>query len=134
MSDPVDNATPSVETVFGPLGGAIVRIVLLRGESSVGDVVEVLETTRGRRPAYTTVMTVMSRLHENGVLRRSKVGRGYRYRASADEARLVARMSGRAVDELIRRYGTAALRQFAERVNELEPELRDRLIHLASGK
>ena len=79
-------------------------------------------------------MTVMGRLYERGVLQRSKVGRQYVYRPAADEVRLVDAMSERAVDELIGRYGTAALRQFAEHLQHLDPELRAQLIELASRR
>jgi len=114
---------PAIENVLGPLGGAIARIVLEQGEATIASVVEALAEAQ-RRPAYTTVMTVMGRLYERGVLLRLKVGRQYVYRPATDEVRLVDALSGRAVDELIGRYGTAALRQFAQRLQDLDPELR----------
>jgi hypothetical protein len=40
--------------------------------------------------------------------------------------------TGRAVDQLLARYGTLALREFAERLGELDPQLRGELIKLAS--
>lgn len=125
--------SPAIESVLGPLGGAIARIVFERGEATVGDVVEAL-AAKGRRPAYTTVMTVMSRLSERGVLRRSKTGRQYVYRPAAEEAALLDAMSERAVDDLIGRYGSAALRQFALRLKEVDPDLRAQLIELASRR
>ena len=79
-------------------------------------------------------MTVMSRLSERGVLRRSKVGRQYVYRPAADEAVLLDAMSERAVDDLIGRYGSAALRQFALRLKDVDPDLRAQLIKLASRR
>lgn len=41
--------------------------------------------------AYTTVVTVLSRLHEKGLLDRVKQGRSFAYLAVSDEARLTAR-------------------------------------------
>lgn len=41
--------------------------------------------------AYTTVVTIMSRLHAKGVLTRVKVGRAYAYAPVADEPGLAAR-------------------------------------------
>lgn len=124
---------PAIESVLGPLGGVVTRIVFEQEEATVGDVLEAL-ATKGRRPAYTTVMTVMSRLTERGVLRRSKAGRQYVYRPAADEAALVDAMTERAVDDLIGRYGSAALRQFAIRLKDLDPDLRAQLIELASRR
>lgn len=125
--------SPAIESVLGPLGGAIARIVFVQGEATVGQVVEAI-AAKGRRPAYTTVMTVMSRLSERGVLRRSRTGRQYVYRPAAEEAALLDAMSERAVDDLIGRYGSAALRQFALRLKAVDPDLRVQLIKLASRR
>jgi len=42
----------------------------------------------GRKPklAYTTVMTVMARLADKGILSRRREGRGYVYEATAEDA------------------------------------------------
>jgi predicted transcriptional regulator len=41
--------------------------------------------------AYTTVVTILFRLHEKGVLDRERAGRAYRYTPVADEPGLAAR-------------------------------------------
>ncbi|MBF8290079.1 MAG: transcriptional repressor, CopY family [Chloroflexi bacterium] len=81
--------------------------------------------------AYTTIMTVMGRLHERGVLTRERRGRQFVYRASAPEADLVDQLSRQAVDRLVDRYGTAALRHFAVRLADLDAATRERLVALA---
>jgi predicted transcriptional regulator len=48
--------------------------------------------------AYTTVVTILSRLHEKGVADREKKGRSYRYRAVDDEAGLAARRMTKVLD------------------------------------
>lgn len=123
--------TPGLEDVLGPLAAAIVREVTARGGASVADVVEGLRRTQPRDHAYTTIMTVMGRLHEKGVLERELRGRQYIYRPAAPEVELVDRLSGLAVDRVIERYGSAALRRFAVRLADLDPETRRRLAALA---
>ena len=123
--------TPRFEDVLGPLAAVILREVADRGEASVADVVVGLRQTQHREHAYTTIMTVMSRLHEKGVLTRERRGRGYVYRPAAPEPELIDRLSGVAVDRLVDRYGTAALRHFAVRLADLDPESRRRLAALA---
>lgn len=123
--------TPQFEDVLGPLAAAIVREVGARGEASVADVVEALRRSQRREHAYTTVMTVMSRLHEKDVLARERRGRQYIYRPAAPEPELIDRLSGLAVDRLVDRYGTAALRHFAVRLADLDPKTRQRLAALA---
>jgi predicted transcriptional regulator len=53
---------------------------------SPGDVREQI----GDDLAYTTVMTILSRLHDKGVVRRERVGRAYLYTPALDEADLAA--------------------------------------------
>src|SRR5438270_1791552 len=57
------------------------------GEATVRDVHAALATTRPR--AYTTIMTILDRLAQKGVVERQKTGRAWLYKAhlSADQAR-----------------------------------------------
>lgn len=60
------------------------------GEGTVRDIHAALAASRPR--AYTTVMTIMDRLAQKGIVARRKVGRAFLYQPmlSADEARLNA--------------------------------------------
>ena len=122
---------PRFEDVLGPLAAAIVREVLVRGETGVGDVVEGLRQSQPREHAYTTIMTVMSRLHEKGILTRELRGRQYIYRPAAPEDELIDRLSEAAVDQVLDRYGTAAFRHFVVKLGDLDPDTRKRLAALA---
>jgi predicted transcriptional regulator len=57
------------------------------GEATVRQIQEALRPTRPR--AYTTIMTILDRLAQKGIVRRRKLGRAWVYRAgiSADQAR-----------------------------------------------
>jgi predicted transcriptional regulator len=48
--------------------------------------------------AYTTVMTVLGRLHEKGILHRKRVGRAYCYAPIRDAAEITARQMQRLLD------------------------------------
>ena len=48
--------------------------------------------------AYTTVVTILSRLHGKGVLDRRKAGRSFRYAPADDQAGLAARRLARMLD------------------------------------
>ncbi|GAA2752806.1 MULTISPECIES: BlaI/MecI/CopY family transcriptional regulator [Kitasatospora] len=48
--------------------------------------------------AYTTVMTILSRLHAKGAVSRARAGRSYRWRAAADAAGLAALRMRRVLD------------------------------------
>jgi len=60
------------------------------GEGTVREIHRQLVMTRPR--AYTTVLTIMDRLAQKGIVTRRKVGRAFRYQAnlSAEQARLKA--------------------------------------------
>ena len=57
------------------------------GEATVRQIQQALRPTRPR--AYTTIMTILDRLAQKGIVQRRKAGRAWVYRAnlSADEAR-----------------------------------------------
>lgn len=63
---------------LGPLEAEVMRLVWERGEVQVEDVHQAL--LRSREIAYTTVMTVMTRLTRKGLLTRERRGRAYLYR------------------------------------------------------
>lgn len=117
--------------MLGPLAAPIMRIAWSEREVTVRTVADLLEEETGRQHAYTTVMTILTRLHERGLLDRTKVGRGYVYRPVGDESEVLAAMGERAVDRLLEQYGTAALRRFAQHLSDLDPDLRARLLDLA---
>ena len=72
----------------GELAGQVLGILHAAGEPmSPADVRERL----GGELAYTTVVTILSRLHAKGVLERQRAGRAYRYTPVADEPGLAAR-------------------------------------------
>lgn len=74
---------------------------------------EVLDAVNdGRRPplAYTTVMTVLTRLAERDALHRTKVGKGFRY------APVAADRAGLAVHRVLNDFGDAAVAHFVDHV------------------
>lgn len=118
--------------MFGSLSGAALRLMWREGELSVAETAEQLRGERNQPLAYTTVLTILGRLHDKGLLKRRKVGRHYRYRPTMTQDKAMEHFTGRAVDQLLARYGTLALREFAERLAELDPGLRSELIELAA--
>lgn len=67
---------------FGELQLAVLEVLWDRDEATVADVREVLAPDR--KPAVSTVSTVLSRLEEQGVVHHRREGRRYVYRAVVD--------------------------------------------------
>ncbi|MEV5974957.1 BlaI/MecI/CopY family transcriptional regulator [Streptomyces sp. NPDC051921] len=114
--------------LLGPLGAEILTVLWRAGRPlSVRQVQERLNQGRADPLAYTTVMTVLSRLAARNVLCRSAVGRGFIYEPTvADVAEL-------AVRDVIRDHGVAAVAHFVDQC-QTEPHLRSRLMRLVQGE
>ncbi len=125
MKDTVEGAA----AVLGPLEQRVMARLWQSGSQAVGEVMDALNGSADRQLAYTTVMTILVRLHEKGLVTRQKEGRGYRYTAAVDEASLEAQVGRRELNRLIERYGAASVAGFAAALGE--GDLADRLAQLA---
>jgi predicted transcriptional regulator len=103
-----------------------------RDEVTVRDVLEALNKGRKQR-AYTTIMTIMSRLHRKGVLERERVGKTDVYRPVMSRDEYLDARAKREVDELVADYGDLALAHFARQLHTLDPKRREQLRRLAKG-
>jgi predicted transcriptional regulator len=75
---------------LAPLELECLSVLWPMGEGTVREIHRALAASRPR--AYTTVLTIMDRLEQKGIVARRKLGRAFHYQArlSADEARLKA--------------------------------------------
>jgi predicted transcriptional regulator len=75
---------------LAPLELECLSVLWPMGEGTVRDIHRALTASRPR--AYTTVLTIMDRLEQKGIVTRRKVGKAFHYQArlSAEEARLKA--------------------------------------------
>lgn len=118
----------AVEKVLGPLEGDIMKVVWSAKQPlTVREVLAILNDGRKQQLAYTTVMTVMSRLAEKRVLKREQQGRGFAYAAAVTDA------AGIAVKGVIEDFGEAAVAQFVDAARA-DPKLLRRLEKLLRDK
>ena len=114
--------------LLGPLEARVMAIVWRTHRPvTVRDVVEALGDPQ---PAYTTAMTIMSRLAEKRILRRKPVGKAYAYEARLTEEALLARSAQRSIRRLVEDFGDVALAQFADELDRAKPGTLDRLRRL----
>jgi predicted transcriptional regulator len=76
--------------------------------------------------AYTTVVTILSRLHAKGVLERARAGRAYLYAPVADEPGLAARRMANVLAEEPDRE--AVLARFVSSLSRSDEELLRRML------
>lgn len=101
-------------------------------EVTVRDVLEALNAGPKQR-AYTTIMTIMSRLHRKGLLERERRGKTDLYRPVLTREEYLDARAKREVDELVADYGELALAHFARQLRTLDPKRREQLRKLAKG-
>ncbi|MEO3782609.1 BlaI/MecI/CopY family transcriptional regulator [Actinocorallia sp. B10E7] len=104
-----------------PLGQLEAEVLAAVSVSGPATTAELLSRIPGD-PAYTTINTILFRLHDKGLVTRERDGRQYRYRLAVDEARLVA---DKMHDHL--RYASDSSSVLSQFVDALSPEEVDEL-------
>ena len=105
--------------LFGDLEARVMEIIWQLEEATVGDVLARL----GGEYHYNTVMTVMSRLADKGVLTRWREGRAHVYAPVQDRAEFMALVSRDVAEGLLREFGALAIAQFIDAADAVDPEL-----------
>ena len=116
--------------LLGPLENAVMDRVWKSGPVTVRDIVD--EVGRSRGLAYTTVMTVMVRLHAKGLLQRKREGKTYVYRAAFTQEEHRARISRDLARGLVSQFGDAALVAFSAELDGVDTQHRAALRRLAT--
>lgn len=93
---------------------------------NAGEVRDLLLTRGAGDLAYSTVVTVLSRLHAKGLLERTKQGRSFDYRVVTDPSRLAAQRLRRLLDARTDR--DAVLAHFVGDLSAADAALLRRLI------
>jgi predicted transcriptional regulator len=126
-------ANDSLDRALGLLGRLEARIMRAVWTGQVQEPFTVRDV-RAHTPelAYTTVMTTLRRLADKGLLMAdATVGkRAYDYRPAGSPQVFLAAASQREAQQVLDRYGDAALAAFAARLDALTPQQRKRLEEL----
>lgn len=116
---------------FGHLERDIMRVIWQAGTPVTGHDISA-QLPPGRDIAYTTVITVVDRLRDKGMLTRFRDGRSFRYTATVSEEEYAARLMSQALDALDDR--AKALLHFAGQLDPGEAAaLREALAATESG-
>ncbi|MBI2325428.1 MAG: BlaI/MecI/CopY family transcriptional regulator [Chloroflexi bacterium] len=110
---------------LGSLQSQTLGILSRRGPSTVREVVDAFP--KNERPAYTTAMTILVKLHEKGLTKRTKMGKGYVYEALYTPEELRDRMAGHLVRQLVDDFGDVALAHFASALSAMDRRRLDKL-------
>ena len=118
--------------VLGDLEAEIMECMWDFGSASVREVHECLSGQRDI--AYTTVMTVMSRLAEKGLLRRVQAGRAYVYSPVETRDAFCTNIVKRVLDGFFGGAGKPVLAHFVENLDEADGAELDLLAEIIDQK
>lgn len=119
-----ESADP-VARYLGELQAEVMGIFWRRGDATVREVVTELNARHDL--AYTTVLTLVSRLWSRGLLGREPEGRGFRYHARTSKEAFLGELSDELIDRLIADFGEIAVARLGERLDGLDSQRRRRL-------
>jgi len=114
-----------VARYLGGLQAAVMEIFWRRESATVREVAD--ELNKKRSLAYTTVLTLVSRLWSRGLLEREPEGRGFRYWAAKSRDDFLAELSDELIDRLFADFGAIGVARIGERMNELSAQEKKRL-------
>lgn len=100
---------------LGELENEIMEVMWKLEAASVRDVLKKISSRR--KIAYTTIMTVMCRLFDKGILKRNLDNSGaYVYHAVKTKEQFLANASKKMINNLLSNYGEVAVAQFLNAV------------------
>jgi predicted transcriptional regulator len=106
--------------LLGELEAEVMEALWRREAASIR---EVWEDVRRRRPVvFNTIMTVMNRLVDKGLLRREDRRGNYRYSPRVKRERFLADVTHEVVKALVREFGDIAVAQFIDVLQDVDPE------------
>jgi predicted transcriptional regulator len=89
--------------------------------ATVREVMEACNARADKPRAYTTYMTIMTRLDTKGLLQRKRDGKTDIYRPRLDRATYEERRAAAEVEQLVEQFGDVALMHFARTMDRLDP-------------
>jgi predicted transcriptional regulator len=113
---------------LGELEKQIMDIVWECISCSARDVLNKLETNR--KLAYTTVATILQRLYDKGLLKRTEDKLGYIYSPKVTRESYSKNISHSFLKNFINSFGDTAIASFAESIDKLPPKKREYFLKL----
>lgn len=121
-----------IRKILGDLESDVMESIWEKEKATVRDIHDRLK--KDREIAYTTVMTVMSRLADKGLLEKDKEGAAYVYRPAFSKREFTQSTVIKVIRELLADFTTPAIAGFLDSVTEIDEEKLDELERLIKQK
>ncbi len=120
---------------FGQLESRVMELVWQKGSATVREVHRALRMPRRQKDvAYTTVLTVMSRLHEKRFLTREPEGNAFRYHPTASREEFLAKASLDVFSGLTEDLSGPVMSAFVDKLGANESRRLEELAKLIESK
>ncbi|KQL37042.1 BlaI/MecI/CopY family transcriptional regulator [Psychrobacillus sp. FJAT-21963] len=106
---------------FGPLEAKIMDILWNDVEMTIKDVQQVLDREKGTN--FNTVMTVMNRLVEKGILQKRAEGRSSLYKPVLSRDQFLHTQSKEMTNELMDEFGTVVVSHMLDALEDVDDDL-----------
>lgn len=113
---------------LGPLEQEVMRCVWKSKTCTVREVMEKLN--QKKKLAYTTIMTIMGRLVDKGILTRKSDGLSYTYYPKVSKENFVAKSVHNIFTTAVNSFGQEAVTHFVKEIQKLSPEKREELLKI----
>lgn len=113
---------------LSPLDQEIMNIVWNSGTCSVRAVLE--QIRQEKELAYTTIATILTRLHDKGLLKRSEKNSIVYYSPKISRAEFGKQVAGSFFTNFFESFGDTAIASFADSIEELPKEKKEYLLKL----
>jgi len=118
--------------ILGDLETEIMELAWKKGEITVRQIHDSLYEDRSL--AYTTLMTVTSRLAEKGLLEKVKDGNAFVYRPVYSREEFTQSVVKKVVNELLQDFTASTMSQFVDCLEDVDPDKIDELERLVEEK
>jgi predicted transcriptional regulator len=113
---------------LGELEKQIMDILWKQKECSTRDVLAILE--KDKKLAYTTVATILHRLHVKGLLSREDSASGYIYSPKVSRENYTKNVASSFIKTFINSFGDTAIASFADSIDKLPEKKRNYFLEI----
>ncbi|MFQ5714897.1 MAG: BlaI/MecI/CopY family transcriptional regulator [Candidatus Scalinduaceae bacterium] len=121
-----------LDQILGKLEKQIMETLWLRGESSVRDILEGLNHSQSY--TYSTLITVMNRLSNKGILEKKKVGKTFFYKPTYTKAELLDIVSKKVIQGISELSLQATILNFIDYISSKDSKQLDHLSELIKNR
>lgn len=106
----------------------IMSVVWALGKCTIREVVE--ETNKTKKLAYTTIATILERLHEKGLLKKDTSAFTVVFTPKQSKEEFGQKMAQSLLEKFFGTFGDAAITSFAQSIDDLPKEKKEHLLKL----